>query len=288
MTAKTNKNIDIINSTKSYDLISNDVEYTNTILSKLYSDYRKQNLDSCDIQIIINGTKCIFTHKIILETHSKFFRKMIGTEKIISFNDSEINLKTMKLLLRYLYKGVFKTNSEKYFIRVKRLAKKLEFTNLYNALSNFQKNSNGTFEINNIMVKEKLNQTNKSVKYNTKEENINNQSRNKTRSIKRLTIDNKNISSKKKVNRKMHDLQNQESKYSVKNKRSTKNFNSMLLKSSIGEKKKDFFKISSPMNSFSKKNMNIFDNYESHPLMYSGRQNNYKISYCSNDEDSDF
>ncbi|CEF67892.1 BTB/POZ-like domain and BTB/POZ fold domain and BTB/POZ domain-containing protein [Strongyloides ratti] len=304
MAGKTNKDTNIINSTKTYDIIEDDTKYTNTILSRLYTDYRKQNLDSCDIQIIINGSKSIYTHKVILQTYSNFFRKMMGTEKIVSLNDPEVNLKTMKLLLRYLYKGVFKTNSEKYFLRVMHLAKKLETRDLYKALSNYHKNSSGIFDKVNKESKRKSSQTDKSIRNINKENKIDKQQKKRSKSNKILAMDDKHSFSKKRINNKMDDSQNKDSRQSKKTRKSTRKTNPKMMKNSIGEKEKNISKVSSPKKNPSKKEKNIskvsspkknsskkeknfYDNYDSHPLMYSGQQDLYRISYSDDYDDDD-
>uniref|UniRef100_A0A0N4Z0K2 BTB domain-containing protein n=1 Tax=Parastrongyloides trichosuri TaxID=131310 RepID=A0A0N4Z0K2_PARTI len=118
-----------------------------TTLQALYKDFRKQNTDSCDVEIIINGNKHIYTHRLVLFAHSEFLKKKMGTEKIMTIDDPDVNIKTMKILLRYLYKGALKTDSKKYFIRVKQLARKLKIVDLYNIMSKYQKDSSEKFEL---------------------------------------------------------------------------------------------------------------------------------------------
>uniref|UniRef100_A0A0N5BVT7 BTB domain-containing protein n=1 Tax=Strongyloides papillosus TaxID=174720 RepID=A0A0N5BVT7_STREA len=281
MSVRTSKYINKTDSISTNDLISKDNEYANQILSKLYTDYRKQDLDSCNIQIIINGKKSIYAHKLVLQAYSNFFRKMLGTEKVISFNDPEIDLKTMKLLIRYLYKGVFKTNSEKYFMRVKRLAKKLEINDLYKALSKYQADSSGNFEIVN---NNRLKGTDKSQKSKKKGEKINKKSKKQPKSNKSMVMNNKSSPTENKITKKKDDLQGQDIMHPQKSRKSKKYNTSRSSKNSVKENVTNFNEVSLPQNDYSNSEKSISDNYKGHPLMYSSQKNNYKIYYSDSDD----
>uniref|UniRef100_A0A0K0F7C7 BTB domain-containing protein n=1 Tax=Strongyloides venezuelensis TaxID=75913 RepID=A0A0K0F7C7_STRVS len=282
MSVRTNNYSNKSNSISINNLISSDNKYASQILSKLYTDYRKQDLDSCNIQIIINGNKSIYAHKLVLQAYSNFFRKMLGTEKVISFNDPEINIKTMKLLMRYLYKGVFKTNSEKYFMRVKHLAKKLEINDLYKALSKYEANSSGNFEIVN---NNRLKEMDKNQKSKKKGEKINKKSKKQPKSNKGMVMNNKSSPTENKITKKKYDMQVQDIINPQKSKKLKKYNTSGALKNSVKENIKNLKEVSLPHSDNSNGEKNIFDNYKGHPLMYSSQKNNYKIYYSDSDDD---
>uniref|UniRef100_A0A0K0E6K8 Activin types I and II receptor domain-containing protein n=1 Tax=Strongyloides stercoralis TaxID=6248 RepID=A0A0K0E6K8_STRER len=113
-----------------------EINHSKGMLDKLYIDYKLQNENSCDIKIIINGKEYILTHKILLEAHSPFFRNTLqGKKGIIELNDPKYNLKLMKLMLKYLYKGTVNVDLKKYLENFRDMAKKLEMEELYNKLA---------------------------------------------------------------------------------------------------------------------------------------------------------
>uniref|UniRef100_A0A0K0EYI9 BTB domain-containing protein n=1 Tax=Strongyloides venezuelensis TaxID=75913 RepID=A0A0K0EYI9_STRVS len=118
---------------------SNDIKQSKDILNKLYADFKLQNLESCDIKIVLNENEYIFAHKILLEAHSNFFKNEIGGKKTtVVLNDPKVTLKLMKLMLKYLYKGKVNVDMNKHLENFKDLAKKLEIDALYDKLSKVQ------------------------------------------------------------------------------------------------------------------------------------------------------
>uniref|UniRef100_A0A0N4Z0Q4 BTB domain-containing protein n=1 Tax=Parastrongyloides trichosuri TaxID=131310 RepID=A0A0N4Z0Q4_PARTI len=75
---------------------------TNKILTNLYKDYKKQDKNSCNLEISLNGGESIYSHKIILQAHSGYFNKCIGSDNFISIKDKKVTVAFMKVFIRYL------------------------------------------------------------------------------------------------------------------------------------------------------------------------------------------
>uniref|UniRef100_A0A0N5C4K5 BTB domain-containing protein n=1 Tax=Strongyloides papillosus TaxID=174720 RepID=A0A0N5C4K5_STREA len=147
---------------------SSDMKQSKDILDKLYVDFKLQNLQSCDIKIVLNGKEHIFAHKILLEAHSNFFKNEIEDKKaIVVLNDPKVTLKLMKLMLKFLYKGKVNVDMKKYLESFKDLAKKLEINTLYDKLSEVQSDPSGSIKEANKMRSDK--KTRKSTKSKNKE-----------------------------------------------------------------------------------------------------------------------